>query len=48
MEDEAPSPLPLHQEVAALRQRVAQLEAAAHYAATDCRDGSGPAPRAHA
>jgi len=31
MEDETPSPLPLHQEVAALRQRVAQLEAAAHY-----------------
>ena len=32
MEDEAPSPLPLHQEMAALRQRVAQLEAAADYA----------------
>jgi two-component system, chemotaxis family, CheB/CheR fusion protein len=31
MEDEVPSPLTLHQEVAALRQRVAQLEAAAHY-----------------
>ena len=32
MEDAAPPSLPLHQEVAALRQRVAQLEAAAHYA----------------
>jgi signal transduction histidine kinase len=32
MEDAAPSPLPLHQEVAALRQRVAQLETAMHYA----------------
>ena len=29
MEDAAPPPMPLHQEVAALRQRVAQLEAAA-------------------
>ena len=32
MEDETPSPLPLHQEVAALQQRVAQLEAATYYA----------------
>jgi two-component system CheB/CheR fusion protein len=32
MENAAPLPLPLHQEVAALRQRVAQLEAAMHYA----------------
>jgi two-component system CheB/CheR fusion protein len=32
MEDAAPSSLPLHQEVVALRQRVAQLEAATYYA----------------
>jgi signal transduction histidine kinase/ActR/RegA family two-component response regulator len=32
MEDSASPSLPLHQEVAVLRQRVAQLEAAAHYA----------------
>jgi PAS domain-containing protein len=32
MEDATPSSIPLHQEVAALRQRIAQLEAAMHYA----------------